>query len=65
MSDVFMLILFNFFRHIMPLFAVQSQKSIAECLADELMNASKGSSNSYTFKKRRMKLKELPNQIGN
>merc|ERR1711872_840512 len=27
-------------------------KSIAECLADELMNASKGSSNSYAIKKK-------------
>ena len=27
-------------------------KSIAECLADELINAAKGSSNSYAIKKK-------------
>ncbi|PWZ01418.1 putative 40S ribosomal protein S5 [Testicularia cyperi] len=32
--------------------AFRNVKSIAECLADELMNAAKGSSNSYAIKKR-------------
>merc|ERR1712062_155535 len=36
-------------------------KTIAECLADELINAHKGSSNSYAIK-RRMNLNVLPNQ---
>ncbi|KAL2940003.1 40S ribosomal protein S5-2 [Bienertia sinuspersici] len=39
--------------------AFRNIKTIAECLADELINAAKGSSNSYAIKKR-MKLKELP-----
>ena len=30
----------------------RSIKSISECLADEIMNASKGSSNSYAIKKK-------------
>lgn len=32
--------------------AFRSQKTIAECLADEIVNASKGSSNSYAIKKK-------------
>lgn len=32
--------------------AFRNVKSIAECLADELINAAKGSSNSYAIKKR-------------
>lgn len=32
--------------------AFRSIKTIAECLADELINASKGSSNSYAIKKK-------------
>src|SRR3981081_3578465 len=32
--------------------AFRSVKSIAECLADELINAAKGSSNSYAIKKK-------------
>jgi len=32
--------------------AFRNVKSIAECLADELMNAAKGSSNSYAIKKK-------------
>ncbi|KAF2307705.1 hypothetical protein GH714_031033 [Hevea brasiliensis] len=38
--------------------AFRNIKTIAECLADELINAAKGSSNSYAIKKR-MRLKEL------
>jgi small subunit ribosomal protein S5e len=30
----------------------RSMKTIAECLADEIINASKGSSNSYAIKKK-------------
>ena len=32
--------------------AFKSGKTIAECLADEILNASKGSSNSYAIKKK-------------
>ncbi|CAJ0630182.1 10054_t:CDS:2 [Entrophospora sp. SA101] len=32
--------------------AFRNVKSIAECLADELINAAKGSSNSYAIKKK-------------
>ena len=32
--------------------AFRNQKTIAECLADELINAAKGSSNSYAIKKK-------------
>lgn len=32
--------------------AFRSIKTIAECLADELINAAKGSSNSYAIKKK-------------
>ncbi|WP_369294429.1 hypothetical protein, partial [Klebsiella pneumoniae] len=32
--------------------AFRNIKSIAECLADELINAAKGSSNSYAIKKK-------------
>merc|ERR1712018_263706 len=32
--------------------AFRNTKTMAECLADELMNASKGSSNSYAIKKK-------------
>jgi len=32
--------------------AFRNVKTIAECLADELMNAAKGSSNSYAIKKK-------------
>ena len=32
--------------------AFRSVKSVAECLADELVNASKGSSNSYSIRKK-------------
>lgn len=32
--------------------AFRNIKTIAECLADELINASKGSSNSYAIKKK-------------
>lgn len=32
--------------------AFRNTKSIAECLADELINAAKGSSNSYAIKKK-------------
>lgn len=32
--------------------AFRNAKSIAECLADEVINASKGSSNSYAIKKK-------------
>ncbi|KAK4057807.1 ribosomal protein S5 [Microbotryomycetes sp. JL221] len=32
--------------------AFRSQRSVAECLADELINAAKGSSNSYAIKKK-------------
>ncbi|KAF2307710.1 hypothetical protein GH714_031080 [Hevea brasiliensis] len=38
--------------------AFRNIKTIAKCLADELINAAKGSSNSYAIKKR-MRLKEL------
>ena len=30
----------------------RNQKTIAECLADEIINAAKGSSNSYAIKKK-------------
>jgi small subunit ribosomal protein S5e len=32
--------------------AVRNVKTIAECLAEELINAAKGSSNSYAIKKK-------------
>lgn len=32
--------------------AFRNTKSVAECLADELINAAKGSSNSYAIKKK-------------
>jgi small subunit ribosomal protein S5e len=32
--------------------AFRNVKTISECLADELMNAAKGSSNSYAIKKK-------------
>ena len=32
--------------------ALRNAKTIAECLADELINAAKGSSNSYAIKKK-------------
>jgi len=32
--------------------AFRNMKTIAECLADELVNAAKGSSNSYAIKKK-------------
>jgi small subunit ribosomal protein S5e len=32
--------------------AFRNNKTVAECLADELVNASKGSSNSYAIKKK-------------
>lgn len=32
--------------------AFHNQKSVSECLADELVNAAKGSSNSYAIKKK-------------
>jgi small subunit ribosomal protein S5e len=32
--------------------AFRSSKTIAECLAEELINASKGSANSYAIKKK-------------
>ena len=32
--------------------AFRNMKTIAECLADELINAAKGSSNSYAIKKK-------------
>ena len=32
--------------------AFRNIKTIAECLADEIMNAAKGSSNSYAIKKK-------------
>ena len=32
--------------------AVRNIKTMAECLADEIMNAAKGSSNSYAIKKK-------------
>lgn len=32
--------------------AFHNSKSVAECLADELVNAAKGSSNSYAIKKK-------------
>jgi small subunit ribosomal protein S5e len=32
--------------------AFHNSKSVSECLADELVNAAKGSSNSYAIKKK-------------
>lgn len=32
--------------------AFRNIKTVAECLADEIMNAAKGSSNSYAIKKK-------------
>ncbi|CAN1766343.1 40S ribosomal protein S5-1, partial [Linum perenne] len=44
--------------------AFRNVKTIAECLADELINAAKGSSNRFAMlSRRRMRLKELPRPI--
>ena len=41
-----------FTSHCFRAAAFRNVKTIAECLADEIMNAAKGSSNSYAIKKK-------------
>lgn len=42
----------NFFLSLIIFLSLRNIKTIAECLADEIVNASRGSSNSYAIKKK-------------